>query len=153
EPVRFAVIDTFTERDEARFCGKIADVLSRDKRATAAERFEFERRAGRNALALEQGMEAAEEAEQRYAYHRSAKIWRWILEHESEIPDYEMVRPTTELARVEHLAGRHSRAAELFHESADGTKPVRRILMKLEEAQAWMQAGSPAKAMDAVDQG
>lgn len=153
EPIRTVVEETFAQRDEARYSGKIADVLSREKSVSPAIKFEFERRAMRSAPALEQALKAAEDAEFRYAFHRSAKIWRWILEHEAEIPDYEMIRPTTELARVEHLAGRHTRAAELFHSSASDSKPAKRMDLKLEEAQAWMQAGKVERAREALDAG
>jgi tetratricopeptide (TPR) repeat protein len=152
EPIRQLIIDGMTERDEARYCGKIADVLVSSKDAGHAERFEFERRSGRIGPALEFAMLAAEEAEVRYAYHRSAKIWRWILEHEAQLPEYELVRPTSELARVEHLAGRHGRAAELFHQ-ASHVKPHKRMLSKLEEAQAWMQANQINAAQIALHEG
>lgn len=152
EPIRQMVMDAMSDRDEARYCGKIADVLISSKDAGPAERFEFERRSGRIGPALEFAMLAAEDAEVRYAYHRAAKIWRWILEHEAQLPEYELVRPTSELARVEHLAGRHGRAAELFHQAAH-VKPHKRMLSKLEEAQAWMQASQLTAAQTALHEG
>lgn len=150
-PIRDLVLESLDGRAKARISGRIADVLRPHAKINADELFAFLRDAGRVADAVDAAVEAAERAEARYAYHRAAGIWRWLYEHEKSIPDWAMIRPIAELARVEQLAGRHSMAAELFHGCVSGNKaPAERALTSLKEAHSWMQASSLNKAFEAL---
>ncbi|MEZ4460101.1 MAG: hypothetical protein R3E66_10300 [bacterium] len=140
-PIRDLVLETLEPRSRARIAGRIAEQYRAEGSASADELFVFRKESGRIADAVDAAVEAAETAESRYAYHRAASIWRWLLENESSIPDWAMIRPTEELARVEQLAGRHAMAAELFRSSLDDiSNPVERARVLIRETNAWMQA-------------
>ncbi len=149
EVLREQLLDDLADRDHARLAGRIADAYGVKVPNRHDLRFEYALRAGRVATAIESAVDAATDAEERYAYHRAAKLWRWLLEHQDQLPEYSMIRPASELARVEHLAGQHADAAELYsqwaEEDAKGRPQIRLL-----EAKAWLQAGNAPKAVVAL---
>lgn len=153
-PCRVAMLEELSERDYSRLCGRLADAIGMLSREQTSLRFEYELRAGRISKAMESAAEAAEQAEARFAYHRAAKLWRWVLEREEQLPEYSMLKPASELARVEHLAGQHAQAAELY-DTWVGTVEDRheRAEIRLKQAGAWLQAGEAQKAIDSLGAG
>lgn len=148
---REVVDEGLSERDRARLAGRIADAVGDDDPDRHDLRFEYELRAGRVANAIKSAVRAARAAERRFAYHRSAKLWRWLLDNEEKLDD-PTVDPGVELARVEHLAGQHAEAAELYREWAEKTSDrVRRARIRRDEAAAWLQAGDVDAAISALE--
>lgn len=151
-PINQLVSEALDPRDRARIAGRIADEMRHDE-SSADEIFVFRKESGRIAEAVDAAISAAEAAEARYAYHRAARIWRWLLENEKSIPDWTMLRPTAELARVEQLAGRHAMAAELLGSSlARIEDPIERAGTRIREMSAWLQASKPGEAFSTLRQ-
>ena len=151
DTVREVVLDRLTDRDRARLAGRIADAIPEDLPHREDLRFDYEHRAERIAKAVKAAARAARAAESQFAYHRAAKLWRWLLEHEEKSDDPNL-RPGANLARVEHLAGEHAEAAELYRSWADGTQDrMRRAAIRGDEASAWLQAGESDAAVTALD--
>ncbi len=147
-PIRQLVLDSLEDRTRARMAGRIAEELRHHPKTSPDELFMYRRESGRVADAVDAAVEAAEKAESRYAYHRAASIWRWLLENEESIPEWAMIRPTEELARVEQLAGRHAMAAQLFRDcSADENDAIERALIRLRETHVWLQASKLPNAL------
>ncbi len=152
--VREVVLANLSEREQARFAGRIADALGVHDAKNLDLRFEYELRAGRVGRAMENAVDAARRAEARFAHHRAAKLWRWLVEHRSELPAYTRFEPADELARVELLAGRHDEAARLFREQAEKAKgAVEKAQIRFMEARAWLQAGEVDPAVEALAEG
>jgi serine/threonine protein kinase len=150
-PIRQLVLDSLEDRTRARMAGRIAEELRHHAKTTPDELFMYRRESGRVADAVDAAVEAAETAETRYAYHRAASIWRWLLENEESIPDWAMIRPTEELARVEQLAGRHAMAAELYRDCVQGEKTaVDRARIRLRETHVWLQASKLDNALESL---
>lgn len=150
-PCRSAMLRAFSDREEARVSGRIADAIGMHRRDQSVLRFEYELRAGRVARAMDSATDAAEEAEARFAYYRAVRLWRWVMEHEETLPDYSMLRPASELARVEHFAGEHAEAAELWAGYAQTLESPPKIAeVRLKEAGAWLQAGILERATQAI---
>lgn len=150
---REVVLESLSDRDRARLAGRIADAVGEDEPDRHDLRFEYELRAGRVANAIKSAVRAARAAERRFAYHRAAKLWRWVLENAEKLDD-PTVRPAVELARVEHLAGQHAEAAKLYREAADDTTDrVQRAQSRRQEAMAWLQAGDADSAVEALEKG
>lgn len=151
--VREAAFELLSERDRARLAGRIADALSEERVVPHDIRFEYELRAGRVGRALKSAVRATRNAEERFAYNRSAKLWRWIGDNADKLED-PTVRPDAELARVEHLAGQHAEAAELYNSWAATRKERTRLAsIKRDEARAWLQAGQNDRAVEAIEAG
>lgn len=145
------VLDTLTDRDQARLAGRLADAIPHDRVDMHDLKFEYELRAGRLAKATKAAIRAARADEARFAYHRAAKHWRWLLQRHDKIDD-PTINPAAELARVEHLAGRHAEAAQLYRTWAEATKDRRaRAEIRCDEAAAWLQSGDATAAVGALD--
>jgi hypothetical protein len=152
--VRRVVLAKLSDRERARYSGRIADALGVHDAKNVDLRFEYELRAARVGRAMENAADAARRAESRFAYHRAAKLWRWLVEHRDEMPTYARFEPADELARVELLAGRHDDAAELFRERAERAKDAMgQAEVRLLEARAWLQAGKVDDAIEALASG
>jgi serine/threonine protein kinase/tetratricopeptide (TPR) repeat protein len=148
---RDVVTENLSDRDRARLAGRVADAVGDDDPDRHDLRFEYELRAGRVANAIKAAVRAARSAERRFAYHRSAKLWRWLLDNQEKLDD-PTVDPGVELARVEHLAGQHAEAAELYAEWAERTSDrVRRARIRRDEAAARLQAGDVDSALEALE--
>ncbi len=148
---REVVLARLSERDQARLAGRIADAIGDDRVESHDLRFEYELRASRVAKAIKAAVRAARTAERRFAYHRAAKLWRWLLDNHEKLDD-PTVNPGAELARVEHLAGQHAEAAQLYRSWAAGTTDrLRRAKIHGDEAAAWLQAGDSDQAVAALD--
>ena len=148
---REVVLADLSERDQARLAGRLADAIGDDRPDRHDLRFEYELRAAHVAKAIKAAVRAARVAESRFAYHRAAKLWRWLLEHQEKLDD-PTVNPGAELARAEHLAGQHAEAAELYQSwAASTTDRLRRATIRRDEAAAWLQAGDSGSAVAALD--
>jgi len=148
---RDVVLESLADRDRARLAGRIADTAGEDEPDRHDLRFEYELRAGRVAKAIKSAVRAARAAERRFAYHRAAKLWRWVLENAEKLDD-PTVRPAVELARTEHLAGQHAEAAQLYRAAADETTDhVLRAAARRREAAAWLQSGDADSAVEALE--
>jgi tetratricopeptide (TPR) repeat protein len=130
----------------------LADAFRRLWPDAMSLRFEFLVRAERFSDALDLALRAARRAESRFAYHRAAGFWRWVADQCDEANRKTTMQPVQELARVERLAGRPERAAELSAELADGLPTgVTRSQHRLRQFESLLEAGRRREALAALD--
>lgn len=162
--VRQIVLDDIGRDHHAHLCSLIADIFCGGKRPKpsphAAElRFEYLVRATRRTEACDAAPDLARAAEQRFAFHRAAEIWRWHLGHTTP----KRIQSTDclpNLARTEARAGNFDEAAHHYQSialalqtSAENTpeNQIQRARFHLYEADSWIHAGHAANAVTALN--
>ncbi len=151
DAAREVVLESLDDKEQAQLAGRIADAVGERRPDRHDIRFEYQLRAGHVAEALRSAERAAREAERRFAYHRAAKLWRWLVDNEDKLDD-PTLEPVRELARVEHLAGQHADAAQLYRQWAEqNPDPVESARIRQAEAHAWLQAGDGVAAVEALE--
>lgn len=149
---RGLILGKLRDQRYAHLCGRIADGVRRCWPAAEELRFEYLLRAGQNRDAADAALRAASAAEERFAYNRAAKLWRWLSAHAgltSLSPD---INPISEHARLEFLAHRYSDAASLYGDAANDTAPsLRRAELLRQECEASVRAAHHPQAREALD--
>jgi serine/threonine protein kinase len=150
---RKLILDQLRDQRYAHLCKCIAEGIRRCWPSAEELRFEYLLRAGLDRDAADSAIRAASSAEQRFAYNRAAKLWRWLSEHAgftSVSPD---TNPVAEHARLERLAHRYERAHELFHEVAEETPPgLQRAGFLRDEFEACVRSAHHQQAISALEQ-
>ncbi|MBA2663538.1 MAG: AAA family ATPase [Bradymonadaceae bacterium] len=161
DPVRFMLphdlcrqimLDDLGRDHHAHLCSLIADALRHGNDASEDLCFEYLLRAGRVSDAVDSAIDSASLAEQRFAFHRAAKLWRWLLEHAAALKRTSAHHCLINLARVESLAGRFDEAARLYQTLVDGPcDQLERAALRRREADAWLRAGESERAVEALE--
>ncbi|MFU8803370.1 MAG: ATP-binding protein, partial [Bradymonadaceae bacterium] len=149
---RALVLDDLGRDHHAHLCNAIADAIPADEPDRADLRFEYLLRGGKTSEAALCGEQAALRAQRRFAFHRAAKLWRWILEHPDARDAAMGRRALVHLAGSEYLAGHFDEAARLYESLIDEScASTERARFKFSEARAWLCAGDAPKTIDALD--
>lgn len=150
---RRLVLDDIPVQHYTHLCDHLADGLRRLWSDAEELRFEYLLRAERTNEAVDAAVRTARSAASRFAYHRSAKMWRWLGEQQDQTATLTSLDPDEELARVEFLGGRFDRAATVLHRLAEQIPAdVARAQLKLREFRAHLSAGRRREAIDALEE-
>lgn len=136
----------------ARLCNAIADALELHASDRADLRFEYLLRASKTNEASQAAQEAASNAQHRFAFHRAARLWRWVVEHPEARDQATGRKALIELARCEYLAGHFETSADLYETlAADESEIASRAAFHLAEARAWLCAGDAHRTALAIE--
>lgn len=150
---RAMVLEQLREQRYAHLCKRIAEGIRRCWPSAEELRFEYLLRAGLSREAADSAVRAAAVSEQRFAYNRAAKLWRWLEENSAHISVTPGLSPRVEHARMERLAHRYPQAAQLWGEVAEQAEPgFKRAGYLREQFHTAAHAGDFSQALGALEQ-
>ncbi len=146
------ILGQLRQQRYAHLCKRIADGVRRGWPAAEELRFEYLLRAGQNRDAADAALRAAASAEERFAYNRAAKLWRWLSAHGGVVSLTPGTRPMAEHARLELLAHRFDDAADLYGQvAAEPPNDIARADYLGSAFEACVRAGRHQAARQALD--
>lgn len=148
---RLHILEELREQHYAHLCERIAEGIRRCWPTAEELRFEYLLRANQTRQAADSALRAAHRAEERHAYNRAAKLWRWLTEHAGHTSLSPDIVPRAEHARMEYLAQQYTAAARLYHQVVRDTESrVEQARLSRREFRANLHAGKHPRSREAL---